>query len=100
MEESVRERALLVGLELTGKRYRLENTTPEESLEELGVLAESAGADVLEQILQTRTAPDAATLVGSGKVDELASLAKGLQVDLIIFKTFTVLGVSRRWPMN
>jgi len=95
LEESVRERALLVGLELTGKRYRLENTTPEESLEELGVLAESAGADVLEQILQTRTAPDAATLVGSGKVDELASLAKGLQADLIIFDS-ELSGVQQR----
>jgi GTPase len=85
LTELARERALLVGLDLTGKRYKLQNTTSEESLDELGVLAESAGAEVLERILQIRPTPDAATLVGSGKVDELAGLAKGLRADLIVF---------------
>jgi GTPase len=82
---AARERALLVGLELTGKRYQLQNTTAEESLEELSALAESAGAEVLERIVQARPAPDGATLVGSGKVDELSALAKGLRADLVVF---------------
>ena len=44
----------------------------EESLEELSVLAESAGAEVIDRIVQSREAPQAATLIGSGKVEELA----------------------------
>ena len=56
-----------------------------ESLEELAALAESAGAEVLERILQSRPAPDAATLIGTGKVSELAALAEATQADLILF---------------
>lgn len=56
-----------------------------ESLEELAALAESAGAEVLERILQSRAAPDAATLIGTGKVSELAALAEATQADLILF---------------
>ena len=95
MEGTVRERALLVGLALTGKRYAAGNTTPEESLDELAVLTASAGADVVEPILQTRPAPDAATLVGSGKVQELASVVKGLSIDLAIFDS-ELSGVQHR----
>lgn len=56
-----------------------------ESLEELAVLAESAGAVVVEKILQSRPALDAATLVGSGKAGEIRSLAEALSADLVIF---------------
>jgi GTPase len=56
-----------------------------ESLEELAGLAESAGAEVLDRILQSRPSPDAATLIGTGKVSELAALAEALQTDLILF---------------
>jgi GTP-binding protein HflX len=54
-------------------------------MQELSALAESAGAEVLESVLQTRRAPDAATLIGSGKVHELAAAAKGLQAALVVF---------------
>src|SRR5947207_25692 len=47
----------------------------EESLDELAELARSAGAEVLERVVQTRPAPEAATLIGQGKVEELAALA-------------------------
>lgn len=60
-------------------------TTPEQSLEELAALADSAGATVLSQTVQSRLAPDAATLIGSGKVRELAGLAADLQADVVIF---------------
>ncbi len=57
----------------------------EESLEELRELAAGAGAEVVNSILQQRDAPDAATFVGSGKLDELKGLTAGLGVDLVVF---------------
>ena len=57
----------------------------EESLDELAELAASAGAEVTERIVQSRPAPEAATLMGRGKLDELAASAKGNSVDVVIF---------------
>ena len=54
-------------------------------MEELAVLAESAGAEVLDRTVQTREAKEAATLVGSGKVEELARSAKAMSADAVIF---------------
>jgi GTP-binding protein HflX len=56
-----------------------------ESLQELATLAETAHAEIVERILQTREAPDAATLVGAGKVDELKSLVDLNSADVVIF---------------
>ena len=49
-------------------------------------LAESAGADVLDVILQRRDHPDPATLVGKGKLEEIAATAASRRADLIIFE--------------
>ena len=57
----------------------------EESLQELHALALSAGAETCETVLQSRPAPDAATLIGSGKVEELKTLAQALAADVVIF---------------
>jgi len=83
---------VLVGLEVTGRRGpRAETRSGQsgapaaESLAELASLAESAGAVVLEQLIQTRPAPEAATLIGSGKVKELALIAEQLPADVTIF---------------
>jgi len=57
----------------------------EESLEELSELAASAGAVVAGRILQSREAPAAATLIGRGKVLELAQLSQSADADLVIF---------------
>ena len=57
----------------------------EESLEELAELAASAGAVTLERVTQTRAAPEAATLIGQGKVEELAALARSAGADVVIF---------------
>ena len=54
-------------------------------MEELKVLAESAGARVEETIIQSRPAPDAATLIGSGKLEELRSLVGFHSADLVLF---------------
>ena len=75
------EIALLVGLEVTsragGSRSSSDSGSREsisrESIEELAALAKSAGAQVAESLIQARPRVDAATLVGSGKVEELKS---------------------------
>jgi GTP-binding protein HflX len=51
----------------------------------LAELAHSAGARVVERLLQSRAAPEAATLIGSGKVQELAAAVKSAPADLVIF---------------
>jgi GTPase len=85
------ERAILVGLHVKGEGGHVTHSggefvsDPEESLAELGVLAESAGATVLHRAIQSRTAPEAATLVGRGKVSEIHDLASSMQADLVIF---------------
>ncbi len=47
-----------------------------ESLEELSELASSAGAVIAGRVIQSRSAPEAATLIGQGKVLELSQLAQ------------------------
>jgi GTP-binding protein HflX len=57
----------------------------EESLDELAELAASAGAEISERVVQARSAPEAATLIGHGKVEELAAAVKSYAVDVVIF---------------
>ena len=57
----------------------------EDSLAELQELARSAGAEVLAALLQAREAPDPATLVGHGKVEEVAALIASIPADLVVF---------------
>lgn len=59
--------------------------SPEESLEELRDLATSAGADVVGQFVQRRDKPDPATLIGRGKLDEIAGVVASAQADLLLF---------------
>lgn len=54
-------------------------------MEELAVLTASAGARVEEKILQARPAPDAATLIGSGKLEELRGFVRLHDADLVVF---------------
>lgn len=88
---SSREKAILIGLEVKGRTSRrpasveVEDLSAEESIAELEVLAESAGADVISKVIQARDAPDAATLIGSGKVEELRLAVEAEQVDLALF---------------
>jgi GTPase len=57
----------------------------EESLAELRTLAESAGASVVGEILQRRDRPDPATLVGAGKLEEIAGAAASVDADVLLF---------------
>jgi GTP-binding protein HflX len=57
----------------------------EESLAEFRELVESAGGEVAAELLQRRAKPDPATLVGSGKVEEISGVAASVEADLVLF---------------
>jgi GTP-binding protein HflX len=57
----------------------------EESLAELRDLATSAGAEIVGEILQRRDRPDPATLIGRGKLEEIAGAAASVSADLLLF---------------
>ncbi len=59
--------------------------TAEESLAELRELASSAGATVTGEFLQHRQQPDPATLIGRGKLQEVAGAVASTSADLVIF---------------
>ena len=80
------ETALLVGLKLSGrKRSASSLISAEESLEELSVLAATAGATVADRSIQTLARANAATLIGSGKVDELKTQIHFHEASVVIF---------------
>lgn len=56
----------------------------ESSIEELILLAESAGAEVVGSIIQRRESPDGATYVGSGRLHEAELFCNNQEIDLII----------------
>lgn len=76
-----RERAILIGV-VTPRAPRW---LVDEYLDELELLADTAGADVLERVVQERHRFDPAYMVGRGKVEEIAHMAKYLDADLLIF---------------
>jgi len=55
------------------------------SLVEFRELVESAGAQVAAQVVQRRSRPDPATLIGAGKVAEIAEIARDHHADLVVF---------------
>jgi GTP-binding protein HflX len=57
----------------------------EESLNELARLADSAGAGVIDLVVQRRPRPDAAHFVGKGKAEEIARAVETSGADLVIF---------------
>jgi GTPase len=57
----------------------------EESMAELRELTSSAGAGIAGEILQRRQKPDPATLIGSGKLEELKGAVASTNADLVIF---------------
>lgn len=109
LTESDAERAVLVSVEITTERRKLSRvaqqaraaasleadedshpTAPsdldfEASLAEFHELAKSAGAEVVATVVQRRSKPDAATLIGPGKVEELAAVVRGSGANLVLF---------------
>ncbi len=78
--ERVRQRAVLVGAGTDAASVE----EAEASLEELALLADTAGAETVESVLQRRQNPDPATYVGKGKAEELRDLVKMLDADVVI----------------
>ena len=73
------ERVVLAGLYTSGNAEEAEV-----SLRELAALAETAGSEVLDGILQRRAHPDPATFLGKGKAAELADLVAAKGADTVI----------------
>ncbi|MEN8602621.1 GTPase HflX [Microbacterium rhizosphaerae] len=76
------ENVVLVGVHPQGATEDAEN-----SLRELAALAETAGAVVLDAVLQRRPHPDPATYVGRGKADELRGIVAAVGADTVIADT-------------
>ena len=82
IDRSFREKIVLVGVVFPG-------TTPEEldhQLDELALLVDTAGADVVARVVQRRDSPDPATFLGSGKVEELRELCLAVDSDTVVFE--------------
>ena len=82
LQENKRDLAVLVGLRSPVLR---EDSTDEESLQELAALVETAGGQVVGSILQSRDKPDPHSFIGEGKVEEVKTMVALESVTLVIF---------------
>ena len=81
LERAFRERIILVGVAVPP-------VTPdaaEAHLDELALLVDTAGADVVDRIVQRRDSPDPATYVGKGKAEELREASLAVDADTVVF---------------
>ncbi len=81
LDRSFRERIVLVGVTRSGQS----ELDTEASLDELALLVDTAGADVLDRVVQRRERPDPATFVGRGKVDEILEASLAIDSDTVVF---------------
>ncbi len=81
ISRTVRERIVLVGV--TFPHATLAAT--EAGLDELALLVGTAGADVMDRIVQRRATPDPATYLGRGKAEELLSVCLAVDADTVVF---------------
>ena len=73
------ERVVLVGIWTEGTAEMADN-----SLEELRALAETAGSEVLEGLIQRRDKPDPSTYIGAGKLEDLRAIVRATGADTVI----------------
>ncbi len=73
------ERVVLVSVWTSGSQEDADN-----AMAELTLLAETAGSEVLDSLVQRRTHPDPATFIGRGKVDELLDVVRATGADTVI----------------
>ena len=76
----VPEKAILVGVDMGNSEWSIE-----ESMDELERLAQTDGAEVVYRMVQRLDAPVPKTFIGSGKSEELVSLVRNLEADVVIF---------------
>jgi GTP-binding protein HflX len=81
IERSKRERIVIVGVTLPGST----DDDTEAGLDELELLVDTAGADVVARLTQRRDAPDHTWYIGKGKVDELREICLAVDADTVVF---------------
>ena len=81
IERTFRERIVVVGMATDGAT----DDDVERSLDELTELVDTAGADVVDRVVQRRLRVDPATYIGRGKADELAQRCEELDADTVVF---------------
>jgi len=85
------ERAVLVGVDMPGNGWPVE-----ESLDELAQLATTAGVTCVDRVIQRLARPHPGTLLGSGKIQEIADLVHFHDCDAVIFDLELSPGQHRR----
>lgn len=83
IEHAAHERVALVGMQFyrnRGGRYALEDY-----LDELSMLAQTAGGEEVVRFTQNAQAPDPRTYVGRGKAEEIAGVVKEQEIDTVVF---------------
>jgi len=81
IDRSFREKIVLVGVIVPPATAE----EVEESLDELALLVDTAGADVVARVVQRRDAPDPSTFIGSGKAEELRLVSLEVDSDTVVF---------------
>lgn len=81
IDRSFVEKIVLVGVAFSASMV----DDVEESLDELALLVDTAGAEVVGRVVQRRSEPDPATYIGKGKAEELYLLSERLDVDTVVF---------------
>ena len=80
--QAARDHATSIG---SSRRTDTPDFSSEESLDELRALAISAGAEIAGEFMQRRDRPDPATLIGKGKLEEIAGASASVSADVILF---------------
>lgn len=80
-------RAFLVGVNLTSESHKQQHTrlAMEASMQELALLCETAGLEVVGEMTQTLETPNPNTYIGSGKVEELLNWQTAVNFDVVVF---------------
>ncbi|MBQ5339120.1 MAG: GTPase HflX [Oscillospiraceae bacterium] len=79
-QQNARTKVILIGIDTGEYDAKI-------SIDELAELAETAECEVVRSVLQSRPAPEAATCIGSGKLQEIAELIEPLEIEMLIFDT-------------
>lgn len=82
-----RQKAFLVGVDIKSTQHRVkgQHLSLEASLEELALLCDTAGLDVVGQMTQALESPNVSSYIGPGKVKELVTWKESLGFDVVVF---------------
>jgi len=82
IDRTIREKIVLVGVLFPG----VSEDELDLQLDELALLVDTAGAEVVARVVQRRDRPDPATFIGSGKVQELREICLVVDSDTVVFE--------------